>query len=100
MGSSAQKKAVDTYRARQAGRGVARFEIQALETDRSLLRDLARKLAAESHEADELRVKVIQAISGEPPRKGGILAALLRSPMVGADLDLTRSTETGRKVDL
>jgi hypothetical protein len=100
MGTSAQKKAVDAYRARQAGRGVARFEIQALETDRSLLRDLARKLAVESSEAMELRAKVVHAISGEPPKKGGILAALRRSPMVGADLDLTRSTETGRRVDL
>jgi hypothetical protein len=100
MGSNAQKKAVDAYRARQAGRGVARFEIQALESDRSLLRDLARKLAVESPEAIELRAKVAQAISGAPPKKGGILAALRRSPMVGTDLDLTRSTETGRKVDL
>jgi hypothetical protein len=100
MGSNAQKKAVDAYRARQSGRGVARFEIQALESDRSLLRDLARKLAVESPEAIELRAKVAQAISGAPPKKGGILAALRRSPMVGADLDLTRSTETGRKVDL
>ena len=36
----------------------------------------------------------------EPPKKGGILAALRRSPLVGADLDLTRSREAGRKVDL
>ena len=28
-------------------------------------------------------------ISGEPPRKGGILDALRRSPLVGADLDIT-----------
>ncbi len=36
----------------------------------------------------------------EPPKVGGILAAFLRSPMVGADLDLTRSLEMGRKIDL
>ena len=39
-------------------------------------------------------------MGGEPPTKGGILAALRRSPLVGADLDLARSRETGRKVDL
>ena len=37
---------------------------------------------------------------GEPARKGGILAALRRSPLVGADLDLTRSREAGRKDDV
>ncbi|WP_342628402.1 hypothetical protein AAC691_21405 [Nguyenibacter vanlangensis] len=35
-----------------------------------------------------------------PPRMGGILAALCRSPLVGADLDFARSREEGRKVDL
>ncbi|WP_407181792.1 hypothetical protein [Bradyrhizobium sp. STM 3562] len=44
------------------------------------------------------RKKNIQ--SGEPPKPGGILTALRRSPLVGADLDLTRSREEGRKVDL
>jgi hypothetical protein len=39
------------------------------------------------------------AVTGEPPKKGGILAALLRSPLVGADLNLARSREAGRKVD-
>ncbi|MDO8400250.1 MAG: hypothetical protein Q7T45_20745 [Bradyrhizobium sp.] len=38
--------------------------------------------------------------TGEPPTKGNILAALRRSPLVGADLDLTRSCEAGRKVAL
>ena len=36
---------------------------------------------------------------GDQAKKGGILAALRRSPMVGADLDLVRSRETGRKID-
>jgi len=35
----------------------------------------------------------------EPPKKGGILAALRHSPLVGADLDLTRSREAGRNVN-
>jgi hypothetical protein len=39
-------------------------------------------------------------MAGEPPKKGGILAALRRSPLVGADLNLARSRDTGRKVDL
>jgi hypothetical protein len=31
--------------------------------------------------------------------KGGILDALRRSPLVGADLDLSRSKETGRNIE-
>ena len=38
--------------------------------------------------------------TGEPPKKGGILTALRRSPLVGADLNLARPREAGRKVDL
>lgn len=38
--------------------------------------------------------------ASEPPKKGGILAALRRSPLVRADLNLTRSHEAGRKADL
>jgi hypothetical protein len=36
----------------------------------------------------------------ETPKKGGILDALRRSPLVGADLDLVRPVACGRKVDL
>ena len=35
----------------------------------------------------------------EPPKKGGILAALRRSPLVGAELNPARSHEGGRKVN-
>jgi hypothetical protein len=35
-----------------------------------------------------------------PSKKGGILAALRRSPLVGIDLNLARPREAGRKVDL
>jgi hypothetical protein len=39
-------------------------------------------------------------VAGEPPMKGNILAALRHSPLVGADLNLVRSRDLGRKVDL
>jgi hypothetical protein len=41
-----------------------------------------------------------QATSGKPPKKGGILKALLASPLVGSELDLSRSREEGRRVDI
>ena len=36
----------------------------------------------------------------KPSKKGGILAALRRSPMVGANMKITRPRVRGRKVDL
>ena len=100
MSKSAQKRAIENYRSRLTKRGIVRFELQALETDRDLIRVLARKLSEEGPEAGNLRRTVQQAISGEPPKLGGILNALRRSPLVGADLDLTRPREEGREVDL
>ena len=100
MGNTAQKRAIRNYRTRLAKRGLARFEVLGLDADRELIRSLARRLAEDGAEAVRLRAAMSQTIGGEPPKRGGILAALRRSPLVGADLNLTRSRETGRKVDL
>jgi hypothetical protein len=35
-----------------------------------------------------------------PPARGKVLSGLRRSPLVGADLDLSRSHVKGRKIDL
>ncbi len=100
MSNSAQKRAIENYRSRLTKRGIVRFELQALESDRDLIRTLARKLIEEGSEGATIRRTVQQAISGEPPKCGGILTALRRSPLVGADLDLLRPHEDGRSVDL
>lgn len=71
-----------------------------LEVDRNLIRSLARRLAEKGPEASRLRLAVNQTIAREPSKKGGILAALRRSPLVGADLDLSRSREEGRTVEI
>jgi hypothetical protein len=99
MGSS-QKRAIQNYRARLNERGLARFEVLGRDADRDLIRSLARRLAEDGPDASRLRAAVNQTIAGEPPKKGGILAALRRSPLVGADLDLTRPREEGRKVQI
>lgn len=99
MGTS-QKRAIQNYRARLGERGLARFEVLALDRDRELIRSLARQLAQDSPDATRLRATVARSLSGEPPRTGGILAALRRSPLVGAELDFDRPREEGRKVDL
>ena len=79
---------------------MARFEVLGRDTDRDLIRTIARTLAEDSAEAMELRASVTRSMAGEPPRKGGILAALRRSPRVGADIDVTRAREGGREVDI
>jgi hypothetical protein len=56
---------------------------------------------SQSHAVQHYRLHLRKrGLVGEPPRKGGILAALRRSPLVGADLDLSRQREEGREVDL
>src|ERR1700733_15179390 len=100
MSNTAQKKALRNYRTRLVERGMARFEVLGLDADRDLIRSLAKRLAEGDPDAAQIRAAVSQTIAGEPPKKGGILSALRRSPLVGADLDLARSHQTGRKIDL
>ncbi len=97
MGSS-QKRAIWNYRSRLSQRGLARFEVLGRDADRDLIRSLARRLAEDGPEALRLRAIVSQSIADAPPKKGGILAALRRSPLVGAELDLARPREAGRHV--
>jgi hypothetical protein len=98
MGNS-QKRAIQNYRARLNERGLARFEVLGRAGDRDLIRSLARRLAEDGPEAKRIRSAVSQTISGEP-KKGGIVAALRRSPLVGQDLDLRRPRVEEREVDL
>lgn len=100
MSTTPQKRALNRYRKRLNQRGMARFEVLGLATDRELIRSLAKGLAGEGPGSEQLRATVHRAISGDPPKKGSILEALRRSPLVGADLDLSRSRTPARKVDL
>jgi len=100
MSTTPQKRAVNNYRKRLDQRGMARFEVLGLDGDRDLIRSLAKRLAANGPDSSRLRATVRRTLSGEPPKKGGILKALRRSPLVGADLDFERPVTPGRKVDL
>lgn len=97
---SSQKRAIQNYRARLSKRGLARFEVLGREADRDLIRSVARQLAKGGPEASRLRAALSQSISGERPKKGGILAALRRSPLVGAELQTKRPREEGRRVEI
>lgn len=100
MGDTSQRRAIKNYRNRLVERGMARFEVLGRDSDRELIRSFAKRLAEDGPEAGRLRVAVSQAIAGHQPRKGGILEALRRSPLVGADALPARLYEPGRKVDL
>jgi len=100
MSTTPQKRALHNYRKRLNQRGLARFEVLGLDGDRDLIRSLAKRLAGDSPDSARMRAALRRTISGEPPKKGGILAALRGSPLVGADLDLKRPVIVGRKVDL
>jgi hypothetical protein len=79
---------------------MARFEVLGLDADRDLIRSLAKRLSEDGPDAARIRAAVSRTIAGEPPKKGGILAALRRSPLVGAELNLARSHQSGRKVNV
>jgi hypothetical protein len=97
---TSQQRAVKNYRSRLGQRGMVRFEVVACATDRNLIRSLAKCLAEDGAEAERIRAVVSRSIAGDLPEKGGILAALRRSPLVGADPVFSRPKEPGRKVDL
>lgn len=100
MSDSSQKRAIKNYRSRLVERGMARFEVLGRAADRELIRSFAKRLAEDGPEADRLRAAVCRGMAGEPPKKGGILEALRRSPLVGAAVVLGRPFEPGRKIDL
>jgi hypothetical protein len=100
VSNSSQKRAVRNYRSRLTERGMARFEVLGRDADRELIRSFAKRLAEDGPEAERLRAAVSQGLAGDPPRKGGILEALRRSPLVGAEAIPARPFEPGRKVDL
>ena len=99
MGTTSQMRALKNYRKRLNQRGMARFEVLGLDQDRELIRSLARRLAENSPEVAEIRA-TMQQVSAELHKKGGILTALRRSPLVGADLNFTRPRIGVRKVNL
>ena len=100
MSETSRSRAVKNYRSRLAERGMARFEVFGRDADRELIRSLAKRLTEDDPQANRLRAIVQQGVAGEPPRKGGIVEALRRSPLVGADAIPTRPFEPGRKVEL
>ena len=100
MVQASQKRAVANHRRRLAERGITRYEVRGLAKDKDLVRQLAKRLAADDANAARLRTEMLNQVADEPSRRGGIWAARRRSPAVGADLDLTREIVPERDIDL
>jgi hypothetical protein len=100
LSSRAQKRAVKNYRSRLRKRGVVRFEVIGLDADRDLIRSVAKRLAQNDPEASRIRMELMRAVAGVRKQLGGILAALRRSPLVGAELKIERPFDSGRRVEL
>lgn len=99
MDNASQRRALRNYRSRLTERGLARFDVIGRDADRALIRSLARQLADDGPVSDELRASVHRSLSAGRTTKGGILHALLRSPLVGSGIDLARSWEDGRTTE-
>jgi|SRR5665213_3496301 len=98
--ADAQRRAVESHRRRMRAQGLDRFEVRGLEADKGLLRSVAKRLAQGDAAAGELRAQIAASIRPAAEQRGGILSALRRSPMVGADLELHRDNGSGRDIDL
>lgn len=100
MSDSAQKRAIENYRSRLTKRGIARFEIQALDADRELIRTLARKLTAEGPEAGLLRRTIQQAVAGSRQKRAVYLPRCAAHRWSAPILTSAGRAKRGRKVDL
>ena len=100
MASTSQARALESYRKRLTKRGMARFEVLGLAADRDLVRSIARRLAENNPDAEEIRSAISQKVTTDTRRKGSILAMLRSAPTAARELNLIRERVVARKVDL
>jgi hypothetical protein len=93
----AQKKAVEQHRIRQAKKGLVRVEVNVPERDRDLIRKTAANLRAGGDIAEQTREVLGSVLS---PYAGMNLKELLENAPDLDELDLERSKETARDIDL
>jgi hypothetical protein len=94
--SPAQAKAVAKYRNRLANKGMARFEVVGRKSDSALVRSVVRAIAEDEEKNAAFREFAEKIVAQEEPKRGSILAAFRHPAWVGAELDLTRSTDDFR----
>jgi len=99
--NASQDRALKTHRRRLKERGLARYEVRGLAQDKELIRNFAKRLAANDPDAARLRADLQRKIGNQAPLTGkDIWDALRRSPLVGAELNLEREIVPLRDLDL
>ena len=92
----AQKKAVSSYRNRQKKQGFVRMEVNVPDTDRELVRQTAANLRAGGEIAEKTRLALSAVLN--PYEEMNLKELIESAPLEG--LDLERSKETWRDIDL
>ena len=92
----AQKKAVQEHRKRQAKKGIVRVEVNVPDSDRDLIRQTAANLRAGGEIAEQTRAALSSVLN---PFEGMNLRELLEAAPLD-ELDLERSKETWRDIEL
>ena len=93
----AQKKAVQEHRKRQKKKGIVRMEVTVPDRDRELIRQTAANLRAGGDTAERTRTALSSVLN---PYAGMNLKELLENAPPLDELDLERSKETARDIDL
>lgn len=93
----AQKKAVKDYRKRQKEKGLVRVEINVPNADKQLIKRVAENLRAGGDKAARTREALATALN---PYEGMNLKELLENAPPLDELDLERSKEVARDIDI
>lgn len=86
---------VQRFRARQKARGLRRFEVQVPAEDGALVRQVAAALA-DPQRRTHVRAELARVVG---PSTTSLKTLLVQGPSLD-DLDLSRSRDTGRAIDL
>lgn len=93
--AGSQEKALKNHRRRLKEKGFRRVEVEARDTDASLIRQLAKALRADGDKAREARQMLVDLLTSE---QTGLKELLLSAPLEG--VRITRSVDTGRPIEL
>jgi hypothetical protein len=97
---SAQYRAVAKNRRAMRARGIERYEVRGLASDKALIRELAKRLTTDDAVARELRDDIVRKCAPQQAEKGGVWRWLRASPLVGSGINLEREQVVLRKIDL
>ena len=93
--ATSQEKALRNHRRRLKEKGLRRVEVEATDSDASLIKQLARLLRAGGEKAEEARQLLIEMTT---PREPGLKELLASAPLEG--IRIKRSRDTGRPIEL